>query len=79
MEPRSATALPMLILADAAQDARVRAERSGSVVVGLVTARMGVVQVNAANESETSAEGMNDTSIVEKDAFAVVRSVFQTR
>lgn len=44
----------MLILADAAQDARVRAERiaerSCSGVVGLVTARMGVVQVNAANE-----------------------------
>ena len=37
---------------------------------------MGVFQVNAANETETSAEGVNDTASLEKDALAVVGSVF---
>ena len=41
--------------------------------------RSGVIQVNAANETETSAEGVNDTSSIDKDALGVVHAVFYTQ
>lgn len=72
--------LKIEMLGEAARDARVRAERiaksSGSLIGPLRSARMGVMQVNGADDSETSAEGVNDTASVEKDVMAVMSSSF---
>ena len=72
--------LKIQMLADASRDARVRAEQiagnTGASIARLQTARMGVMQVNAANESEVSGTGMNDTTSLEKDALAVVTATF---
>lgn len=74
--------LKIQLIADAARDARVRAEQiaaqSRARLTTLSGGHMGVIQVNAANETETSAEGVNDTSSIEKDALAVVSVVFYT-
>ncbi len=74
--------LKLRLLAEASSDARGRAERiaqqSHAQIGVLSNARMGVIQVNAANETETSSEGVNDTSSIEKDALGVVHSVFYT-
>jgi hypothetical protein len=75
--------LKLRLLAEASRDARERAERiaqhAHAQIGGLSTARMGVIQVNAANETETSAEGVNDTGSIEKDALGVVHAVFYTQ
>jgi hypothetical protein len=72
--------LKIEMLAEAAKDARVRADQiavnAGSKVASLQMARMGVMQINAANESEVSAEGTNDTSSREKDIMAIVTATF---
>jgi hypothetical protein len=72
--------LKIEMLADASKDARVRAEQMatnmGSKITSLQSARMGVMQINAANESEVSAEGNNDTSSLDKDIMAVVTATF---
>jgi hypothetical protein len=75
--------LKLRLLAEASRDARERAERiaqhAHAEIDGLSTARMGVIQVNAANETETSSEGVNDTTSIEKDALGVVHAVFYTQ
>jgi hypothetical protein len=38
---------------------------------------MGVMQINPADSTETSSEGNNDTSSLDKDVIAVVTSNFQ--
>ena len=72
--------LKIEMLAEAAKDARVRADQiavnAGSKVSSLQTAKMGVMQINAANESEVSAEGTNDTSSRDKDIMAIVAATF---
>jgi hypothetical protein len=72
--------LKIRLIAAAARDARVRAEQIAASSHGRLTSlargRMGVVQVNAANETNVSAEGVNDTASIDKDAMAVVSSVF---
>jgi|SRR5579871_1844647 len=72
--------LKIEMLADASRDARVRAEQiassTGSRIGPLRSARMGVMQINAADQTETDAEGMNDTSSIDKDVMAVVTSSF---
>ena len=72
--------LKLQLLAEAAKDARHRAEQiasnTGARVEQLNTARMGVIQVNAANESTTSADGVNDTTSLEKDALGIVTATF---
>lgn len=72
--------LKIQLLAEASRDARTRAEQiaenTRSRVRGLSSAQMGVIQVNAANETEATASGVNDTTSLEKDALAVVRAVF---
>lgn len=72
--------LKIRLLADASRDARTRAEniasQTQSRIRNLGSASMGVIQVNAANETEVTAEGVNDTTSLEKDALAVVRAVF---
>ncbi len=72
--------LKIAMLADAARDSRVRAEQmaqsTGSKIGKLRTAHMGVIQINPADSSETSGEGNNDTTSLEKDIISVVTSTF---
>ncbi len=73
--------LKIEMLAAAAKDARVRAtsilEQTGGAKLGkLRSADMGVINVNPANSTETSWEGRNDTSSLEKDILTVVHVTF---
>ena len=72
--------LKIEMLAEAAKDAKVRAEQiaqsTGSSIGSVRTARMGVLQITAADSNEVSDSGMNDTSSVEKDITAVVNIGF---
>ena len=75
--------LKIQMLAEASKDARLRAERiatsSGSQLGRLITARMGVMQVNPKFSSQVSGEGNNDKTTLEKDAMAVVTASFEVR
>jgi hypothetical protein len=72
--------LKVQLIAEATKDARDRANRvaknTGSHLGTLVNARVGVVQVNAANESEVSWDGVYDRTSIEKDAMVAVTTVF---
>jgi hypothetical protein len=72
--------LEVRLIAEATKDARDRASRvaknTASRLGSLVTARVGVVQVNAANESEVSWDGVYDRTSIEKDAMVAVTTVF---
>ena len=69
------------MLAEAAKDAKVRAERvaesTGSSIGSVRTARMGVLQITPADSNEVSDSGMNDTSSLDKDITAVVNVGFE--
>jgi hypothetical protein len=73
--------LKIQMLHEAAKDTRVRAEQiahaTGAKLGPLRSARMGVMQINPADSTETSSEGNNDTSSLDKDVIAVVTSNFQ--
>jgi uncharacterized protein len=68
------------MMAEATADARRRAEeiatRGGRAVRELRSARMGVVQINPLYSSDTSSEGNNDTSSLEKTMTATVTAEF---
>jgi hypothetical protein len=72
--------LKIKMLAAAAADAKVRAEQvaksTGSSIGSVRNARMGVMQINAADSNEVSDSGINDTSSLEKDVTAVVNVGF---
>ena len=72
--------LKIEMLAEAAKDAKVRAQQiassTGSSIGSVRSARMGVLQITAADSSEVSDSGMNDTSSLEKDITAVVNVSF---
>lgn len=72
--------LKIEMLAAAAADAKVRAEQvaksTGSSIGSVRQARMGVMQITAADSNEVSGEGINDTSSLEKDITAVVNVGF---
>jgi uncharacterized protein len=72
--------LKVVMLADAARDARERAAQIASSAGGKVgemrSAEMGVMQVNAADANEISGYGVNDMNSVEKDVLAVVHVTF---
>ena len=72
--------LKIEMLAEAAKDAKVRAEQiaesTGSSIGSVRTARMGVLQITAADSTEVSDYGMNDNSSLEKDITAVVNIGF---
>jgi hypothetical protein len=69
------------MLAEAAKDAQLRAQRiaesTGSSIGSVKTARMGVLQITAADSTEVSDSGMNDTSSLDKDITAVVNIGFE--
>lgn len=72
--------LKIEMLAEAAKDAKVRAEQiaqsTGSSIGSVRTARMGVLQITAADSNEVSDYGMNDTTSLDKDITAVVNIGF---
>jgi uncharacterized protein len=72
--------LKIEMLAAAAVDAKQRAEQvaksTGSSIGSVRTARMGVMQITAADSNEVSDSGINDTSSLEKDITAVVNVGF---
>jgi hypothetical protein len=72
--------LKIRLVSAAAQDARTRAEQmvkaNHSRILGLASARMGVVQINAANETQVSWDGVNDIASIDKDAFVAVSAVY---
>jgi len=74
--------LKIEMLAAAARDARVRAnailaETGGGRVARLRSADMGVINVNPANSTETSWEGNNDTTSLDKDIITIVHVTFE--
>lgn len=72
--------LKIEMLGEAAKDAKVRAERiaeSTNNKIGAVrSARMGVMQITAADSTEVSDAGISDTSSIDKDVTAVVNISF---
>lgn len=74
--------LKIEILAEASSDARERAERilsaAGDAHLGaIVDTHMGVININPANSTATSWEGMNDKSSLEKDIITVVHVTYE--
>jgi uncharacterized protein len=73
--------LKIQMLHEAAKDTRIRAEQIADATHArlgpLRSAKMGVMQINPADSTETSSEGNNDTSTLDKDVIAVVTSSFQ--
>lgn len=74
--------LKLEMLAEAAKDARSRAENilrsAGNTSLGaLVYSSMGIININPANSTETSTEGNNDTTSYEKDIITIVRAEYK--
>jgi hypothetical protein len=74
--------LKLEMLAEAAKDARSRAENilraAGNTSIGpLVNSSMGIININPANSTATSTEGNNDTSSYEKDIITIVRAEYK--
>lgn len=72
--------LKVSLLGEAAQDAKDRAEQiaasTGNKIGTVRSARMGVMQITAADSTEVSDYGINDTSTIYKDVTAVVKISF---
>ena len=74
--------LKIQMLAEAANDARTRAEnmvgKAGGASLGkLRTANMGIININPANVTATSEEGNNDTTSLDKDIITIVHASFE--
>jgi hypothetical protein len=72
------------MLAQAAKDARTRADNiltsaGGAEIARLRAADMGIINVNPANSTDTSAEGNNDTASLEKDIITIVHVTYELR
>jgi uncharacterized protein len=73
--------LKLEMLAAAGKDARARADNilksAGGATLGkLVVADMGIININPANSTNTSEEGNNDTTALEKDIITIVHATF---
>jgi len=73
--------LKVEMLSEASRDARTRAENmlkaAGGATLGrLKDADMGVININPANVSQTSWEGNNDTTSLDKDIIAIVHVTY---
>ena len=73
--------LKIEMLAEASKDARTRADQmvaaAGGAGIGkLLKADMGVINVNPANSTDTSWQGNNDTSSLDKDILTIVHITF---
>jgi hypothetical protein len=76
--------LKIEMLAEAAKDARTRADNmvrsaGGATIYNLRSADMGIINVNPANSTETSAQGNNDATSLEKDIITIVHVVYELR
>jgi len=73
--------LKIEMLAAAAKDARTRAENiieaAGGELGDLMGADMGVININPPNSRQSSWDGNNDTSTVDKDIITVVHATFE--
>jgi uncharacterized protein len=74
--------LKIEMLAAAGKDARARADNilknaGGSHVGSLIAADMGIININPANSTETSEEGNNDRTSLEKDIITIVHATFK--
>jgi hypothetical protein len=74
--------LKVEMLAAAGKDARARADNilkstSGARIRRLLDASMGIININPANSTETSAEGNNDRTSFEKDIITIVRAEYE--
>jgi uncharacterized protein len=71
------------LLAEASRDAKTRGQRlvtaAGGRLGRLQSVSTGVIQITAPDASDTSGEGVYDTSTIEKDVTAVVRLTFGLR
>jgi len=72
--------LKVEMLGEAAKDAKTRAERiaasTGNSIGTVRSAKMGVMQITAADSTEVSDAGISDTSTIDKDITAVVNIGF---
>lgn len=74
--------LKVEMLAAAGKDARARADNilknaGGAGIARLLDADMGIININPANSTETSEEGNNDRSSLEKDIITIVHATFE--
>jgi hypothetical protein len=74
--------LKLEMLAAAGKDARARADNilgsAGGASIGkLLDADMGVININRANSTQTSEQGNNDTTSLEKDIITIVHAEFE--
>jgi hypothetical protein len=71
------------MLAEATRDARARADQiaaqGGRSIHTLRAARMGVFQITPLHSSDTSAEGLNDTTSLDKSILSVVSATFSLK
>ena len=75
-------ALKLEMLASAGHDARTRAENilgsTGGATVGkLLAADMGIINVNPADSTETSEQGNNDTTALDKDIITIIHADYE--
>lgn len=72
--------LKIEMLGEAAKDAKARAEKiaasTGNSIGAVRSAKMGVMQITAADSTEVSDAGISDTSSIDKDVTAVVNIGF---
>lgn len=72
--------LKIEMLGEAAKDAKTRAEKvassTGNSIGAVRSAKMGVLQITAADSTEVSDMGISDTSSIDKDMTAVVNISF---
>ncbi len=72
--------LKIEMLGEAAKDGKMRAERiaasTGNKIGTVRAAKMGVLQITAADSTEVSDAGISDTSSIDKDMTAVVNISF---
>jgi hypothetical protein len=72
--------LKIEMLGEAAKDAKERAEKiassTGNSIGSVRSAKMGVLQITAADSTDVSDYGVYDTSTIEKDMTAVVNVSF---
>ena len=74
--------LKVEMLAAAGKDARARADNilgstGGASIKKLRSTNMGIININPANSTETSAEGNNDHTSFEKDIITIVRAEYE--
>ncbi len=72
--------LKIAMLGEAARDAKTRAEQiassTGNKIGTVRSAKMGVMQITAADSTEVSDSGISDTTSIDKDMTAVVNVSF---